>query len=169
MSAQKPADAAAAAQQAATHSLIKTAAYMVHALSQQQRINTLSTQAFNFFASVFVITVNKTVFKYYGFNFSTLLTSWHFICTYLGLLVCNFFGMFEIKQVCDWGAAQLAHQCVLRNTGARERRAASIAVVRRFRRVQQSESAIQQRWLLSTDEGRSPLAGVVEPFCAPRS
>lgn len=55
--------------------------------------------AFNFFSSVGIITVNKMVFKVYNFNYSTLLTTLHFLCTFAGLVVCNLAGMFEIKKV----------------------------------------------------------------------
>lgn len=55
--------------------------------------------AFNFLSSVGIITVNKVLFKTYGYNFSTLLTGFHFTATVLGLLVCNRLGMFTIKKV----------------------------------------------------------------------
>jgi len=55
--------------------------------------------AFTFFSSVCIIAVNKAVFKTYEFGFSTLLTGFHFVCTFLGLCLCNALGMFTIKEV----------------------------------------------------------------------
>jgi solute carrier family 35 protein E3 len=61
---------------------------------------TILSMALNFFASVGIITVNKMVFKQYGFTYSTLLTGIHFLATFVGLLICSLiFGIFEIKLV----------------------------------------------------------------------
>lgn len=55
--------------------------------------------AFNFCSSVMIIGVNKAVFATYHFNYPTLLTGFHFVVTFIGLLVCNALGMFTIKEV----------------------------------------------------------------------
>lgn len=62
-------------------------------------VQTAFYMALNFLTSVGIINVNNLVFKTYGFRFSTLLTGVHFVCTFLGLLVCHQFGMFTIKRV----------------------------------------------------------------------
>ncbi|RKP10537.1 triose-phosphate transporter family-domain-containing protein [Thamnocephalis sphaerospora] len=43
--------------------------------------------------------VNKLVFKTYAFEFGTLLTVIHFVCTWLGLMLCARFGAFTPKAV----------------------------------------------------------------------
>ena len=62
-------------------------------------IQTAAAMALNFCTSVGIITVNKYVFKYYGFNYSTLLTGIHFIFTFIGLVFCAFIGLFQPKSV----------------------------------------------------------------------
>ena len=62
-------------------------------------LTTAAYMALNFCASVGIININKLVFGTYGFKYSTLLTGVHFIFTFVGLLLCNAFGMFEVKLV----------------------------------------------------------------------
>jgi solute carrier family 35 protein E3 len=62
-------------------------------------LQTAAAMALNFCTSVGIITVNKYVFKYYGFNYSTLLTGIHFIFTFVGLILCAAIGLFTPKSV----------------------------------------------------------------------
>jgi solute carrier family 35 protein E3 len=53
----------------------------------------------NVASSCGTIFVNKLIFKSYGFTFGTTLTVCHFIVTFLLLLCCVYFGLFEFKRL----------------------------------------------------------------------
>ena len=52
----------------------------------------------NIASSVLVILVNKYIYEYYGFP-NMALTCVHFIVTFLGLLVCQQFKLFQVKRL----------------------------------------------------------------------
>ena len=54
--------------------------------------------AANLVSSVAIIQVNKYIYVYYGYS-NMALTCLHFILTFLGLLVCQMFGLFTFKRV----------------------------------------------------------------------
>lgn len=54
--------------------------------------------ALNAASSIGIVYANKTLFVNYGFPYGTLLTVIHFVITFLGLLVCRYIGMFEVKR-----------------------------------------------------------------------
>jgi solute carrier family 35 protein E3 len=58
---------------------------------------TAAYMAFNFFASVAIVFVNKILFQTYHCSFSTFVTFCHFVVTFLGTLVSERLGMFEHK------------------------------------------------------------------------
>jgi solute carrier family 35 protein E3 len=60
---------------------------------------TASAILLNIGSSVGVVMVNKLIFQTYHFNFGTLLTVIHFICTWFGLMICSRFGAFTPKSV----------------------------------------------------------------------
>eukprot|EP00184_Porphyridium_aerugineum_P006733 CAMPEP_0184700750 /NCGR_PEP_ID=MMETSP0313-20130426/15842_1 /TAXON_ID=2792 /ORGANISM="Porphyridium aerugineum, Strain SAG 1380-2" /LENGTH=332 /DNA_ID=CAMNT_0027160559 /DNA_START=74 /DNA_END=1072 /DNA_ORIENTATION=- len=62
----------------------------------------------NFCSSTSIVVSNKLVMNTLGFNFATSLTFVHFIMTFLLLLLCKSFGMFEGKQLPIANVAKLA-------------------------------------------------------------
>ena len=52
----------------------------------------------NIASSVLVVLVNKYIYEYYGFP-NMALTCVHFIVTFLGLLVCQQFKLFQFKRL----------------------------------------------------------------------
>jgi solute carrier family 35 protein E3 len=54
---------------------------------------------FNVASSISIILVNKSVFDFLDFRFATTVTFIHFVCTFVGLLICWWLGMFQAKWV----------------------------------------------------------------------
>lgn len=50
-------------------------------------------------SSIGIVFSNKVVFQVYDFQYGTLLTFIHFVCTFLGLEICRQCGVFEAKRV----------------------------------------------------------------------
>ena len=48
--------------------------------------------------SILIVLLNKWVYTHYGFPNMTM-TCIHFIFTFIGLLICRVFGMFEVKRL----------------------------------------------------------------------
>jgi hypothetical protein len=63
----------------------------------EPRVRTAVYMAFNFVTATCIVFVNKIVFKTYGFSYGTLMTALHFATTWLGVLACGQFGMYEVK------------------------------------------------------------------------
>ena len=61
-------------------------------------INIIIGLTANLLASIGVIQVNKYIYVYYGFS-NMALTCLHFILTFLGLIICQMFGLFSFKKV----------------------------------------------------------------------
>lgn len=53
---------------------------------------------FNICCSILIVIVNKWIYTHYGFPNITL-TSIHFMCTTVGLLICQQFGLFSPKSL----------------------------------------------------------------------
>jgi len=65
------------------------------------RRNLLSTSIIflNIVSSIAIVISNKWVFQFSHFTFGTTLTVVHFVVTFLGLLICAYFGIFTIKRI----------------------------------------------------------------------
>jgi solute carrier family 35 protein E3 len=72
---------------------------MAPSTSSSYDATTVSYMAFNFFSATAIVFVNKVLFQHYGMAFSTFVTAMHFAFTYAGTLLCEWFGMFEPKEL----------------------------------------------------------------------
>ncbi|RNA40276.1 Solute carrier family 35 member E3 [Brachionus plicatilis] len=63
-----------------------------------EKLNVILSLSLNFFTSIAIIQVNKYIYINYKFP-NMGLTCIHFIITFIGLLICNLFGIFKIVKV----------------------------------------------------------------------
>jgi solute carrier family 35 protein E3 len=62
-----------------------------------QQLLTFLYMLLNMSSSIGIVFVNKVVYTHYGFNYPTTLTCFHFVVTFIGLLLCAYFGTFDRK------------------------------------------------------------------------
>lgn len=68
-------------------------------MAEDSQLTIILCLALNLFSSVGIVFTNKLVFKVYSFPYGTTLTIFHFFATFLGLLVCLKFHVFEFKRI----------------------------------------------------------------------
>lgn len=64
----------------------------------KEKLNVVVSLSLNFFTSIAIIQVNKYIYINYKFP-NMGLTCIHFIITFVGLLICNLFGIFQMVKV----------------------------------------------------------------------
>jgi len=62
-------------------------------------VKTIALMLFNFITSTAIVLVNKIVFYTYGFNYPAFVSVLHFIAIYIGLKLCQIFGLYQPKKL----------------------------------------------------------------------